>query len=108
MKTDWKEGDKVLFLGGDGTSGMVSRIARNVPNEFMSFEHLGEMKDGVEDTTSDRVKGWAGSHENYTLKGEGTGTELTVELDINEEFKEMFSGLFPKAIDKVKQLAEAN
>jgi hypothetical protein len=26
----------------------------------MSFEHLGEVKDGVEDTESEKVKAWAG------------------------------------------------
>ena len=66
-KTDWKEGSKVLFLDGTG-QGMVSKIAANRPNEFMSFEHLGEIRDGNEDTTSEKVKEWAGAHENYTLK----------------------------------------
>lgn len=56
-ETDWKEGSKVLFLDGQG-QGMVSRIAENRPNEYMSIEHLGEVKDGVEDTSSDRVKAW--------------------------------------------------
>ena len=60
-ETDWKEGSKVLFLDGKG-QGMVSRIAENRPNEYMSIEHLGEVKDGVEDTSSDRVKAWAGAH----------------------------------------------
>ena len=37
-KTDsWKEGSKVLFLGPNG-SGMVSSVAANKPNEFMSFK----------------------------------------------------------------------
>src|SRR5688572_18339226 len=64
VETDsWKEGSKVLFTDGSG-SGMVSMVAKNKPNEYMSFQHLGELKEGVEDTTSDRVKQWAGSTEN--------------------------------------------
>jgi len=44
-KTDnWKEGSKVLFLDGKG-QGMVSTVAKNKPNEYMSFKHLGEVKD---------------------------------------------------------------
>ena len=66
-QTDWKEGSKVLFLNAE-CQGMVSRIAESRPNEYMSFEHLGEVTDGVEDTISERVKGWAGARENYTLK----------------------------------------
>lgn len=103
--TDWKEGSKVLFLDGKGM-GMVSRIAVNRPNEYMSIEHLGEVKDGVEDTTSDRVKAWAGAHENYTLKKNNDQTELTIDMDITEEFKEMFAQIWPKALANVKQLSE--
>ena len=104
-ETDWKQGSKVLFLDGQGM-GMVSKIAENRPNEFMSFEHLGEVKDGVEDTTSEKVKGWAGAHENYTLKKVNGKTELSVDMDINEEYKEMFAKIFPVALDNVKQLSE--
>ena len=104
-QTDWNKGSKVLFLG-DGGSGMVSMIEDKVPNEFMSFKHLGEVKDGVEDVESEKVKQWAGAHENYTLKNENGKTLLTVDMDINDEYAEMFNDLFPKALDKVKELAE--
>ena len=103
--TDWKEGSKVLFLDGH-RSGMVSKIEANRPNEFMSFKHLGEVKDGVEDMESDKVKQWAGALENYTLK-EGNGvTELLVDLDANDDFKGFFMETFPKALEQVKILSE--
>jgi uncharacterized protein YndB with AHSA1/START domain len=105
--TDWKEGSKVLFLDGQG-SGMVSRIEANRPNEFMSFKHLGEVKNHVEDTESDKVKGWAGAFENYTLKEADGITELIVEMDMNEEYKDMFMQMFPKALEQVKILSESN
>ena len=104
-ETDWKEGSKVLFLDGKG-SGMVSKIEASRPNEFMSFLHLGEVKDGVEDTESEKVKAWAGAHENYTLKEENGITELTVDMDINDEYKDMFMNIFPKALEQVKSLSE--
>ena len=74
----------------------------------MSFMHLGEVKDGVEDVESEKVKGWAGALENYTLKEADGVTELFVEVDINQEFKDMFSQLFPKALDQVKELSESD
>jgi hypothetical protein len=104
-ETDWKKGSKVLFLDGEGR-GMVSRIAENRPNEYMSIEHLGEIKDGVEDTSSEKVKDWAGAHENYTLKKVNGKTELIVDMDITEEYKEMFSKMWPVALDNVKRLSE--
>ncbi len=54
---NWKEGSEVKFLDPKG-SGMVSKVAANRPNEFMSFEHLGEVKDGVEDRSSEKIKEW--------------------------------------------------
>lgn len=104
---NWKEGSKVLFMDPKG-NGMVSSVAANRPNEFMSFKHLGEVKDGVEDTTSDKVKGWAGALENYTLKESNGKTELLVEMDVNDDFKDYFVNTFPKALDKVKQLSETD
>ena len=104
--TDWQKGSKVLFLGGDGKNGMVSRIEENIPNEFISIEHLGEIKDGVEDTTSDKVKQWAGSHENYTLKDADGKTELLIDCDMADEYTDMFKEMWPKALAKVKEIAE--
>ncbi len=106
-KTDWKVGSKVLFLDGNG-SGMVSKIESNRPNEFMSFKHLGEVKNGVEDTKSDKVKGWAGALENYTLREFDGITELSADMDMNEEYKEMFMKTFPMALEQVKILSENN
>jgi hypothetical protein len=107
--TDWQKGSKVLFLDGKG-SGMVSRVAETIPYEYMSFEHLGEVKNGIEDTESEQVKVWAGAHENYTLKTVDNHTELVVEMDsatIPEDFKSYFLKTWPLAMDKIKALAEA-
>jgi hypothetical protein len=103
--TDWQEGSKVLFLDGKG-SGMVSKIEAKKPNEFMSFKHLGAVKDGVEDTTSEKVKEWAGALENYTLKENDGVTTLTVEMDVVEEFKDFMLKTFPGGLQKVKELSE--
>jgi uncharacterized protein YndB with AHSA1/START domain len=102
---NWKKGTDVKFGDGKG-NGMVARVIDNRPNEYMSFEHYGEIKDGVVDTESERVKSWAGAHENYTLKGENGSTELVVDLDMNDEWKGFFDEAWPKALDKVKELAE--
>jgi len=106
-ESDWKKGSKILFLDGKG-SGMVSVIAEQIPNEFMSFKHLGEVKDGVEDTASEKVSQWAGAFENYTLKMINGKTELIVDMDISDDFADYFLKTFPKALDKVKEIAEKN
>jgi len=105
VKTDWKKGSRVLFLDGNG-EGMVSRIVDNVPNEFMAFEHLGFVKDGKEDIQAAKEKGWSGSIENYTLKTVNGKTEVTVDQDIEREHKDMFLEIWPKALEKLKNIAE--
>ncbi len=104
-ETDWNKGSKVLFTDGKG-SGMVSMIADIVPNEFMSFKHLGELKDGIEDTQSEKVQQWAGSMEDYRLSTVDGGTRVDVDIDIAEAFKDYFLKTFPVALNKLKELAE--
>jgi|SRR5688572_438398 len=104
---NWKEGSKVLFLSSGG-NGMVSKVASNKKNEFMSFEHLGVVKNGVEDTESESVKEWAGARENYRLTEENGKTKLVVDMDSTDEFKDYFTKTFPVALEKVKELAEKN
>ncbi len=110
VETDWKKGSKALFSDGSG-KGMVSRIAENVPNEFMSIEHLGMFDNGVEDYDSEHVKMWAGAKENYTLTDLDGKTDLLIymEMDDSEANKpmiDMFADMWPKALASVKELAE--
>src|SRR5438128_2050680 len=104
-ETDWQKGSKVLFLNKNN-DGMVSAIAENRPPEFMSIEHLGTVKNGVEDVDSPENKEWAGAKENYTLKPVDGKTESVVDMDLTEEYKDYFMDAWPKALDKVKELAE--
>ena len=107
VTTDWKQGSKAIFHDGTG-SGMVAVIEENRQNEFMSIKHLGMIKDGVEDLDSAEVRDWAGAHENYTLTESGGATELVVDIDITEKYKEMFEKMWPKALAELKTLAEQN
>ncbi len=106
---DWSKGSKILFLapGEKGElSGMVSRIKENRPYEYISIEHLGVVQDGKEDTSIEAAKQWAGALENYTFKEKDGTTEVLVDLDSADEYKEMFQGIWPKALQKLKELAE--
>ena len=109
-KGDWSKGSKILFLGpnpdGSGESGMVSRIRENEPNRYLSIEHLGIVKDGVEDTESAEAKKWAPAFENYTLADRNGGTELTIEMDIEEKEKQTFETMWGDALSRLKKLAE--
>ena len=104
VETDWKEGSKAIFLDGNNR-GMLSKIVRNIPGEYLSIQHLGELKEGTEQLESAEQK-WSGFFENYILRSSGNGTELLIEMDVVDEFKEYFGDIWPKALEKVKDLAE--
>ena len=103
--TDWEKGSKVLFLSGTD-DGMYSVIEEKIPNEYMSFKHLGMVKEGKELPIDEDTKKWSGSLEKYSLKETDDMTILKVDLDTEESSVESFNKLFPVALKKVKDLAE--
>lgn len=109
---DWSEGSKMLFIGTDengaNEGGMVSRVAKNMPHEYLSIEHLGILENGIEDTTSDKAKTWVPAFENYTFAEKDGGTELTVDMDIDEDNREPFEVMWGKALERLKKLAEGS
>jgi len=104
--SDWNEGSKILFLDGKG-SGMYSKIDKKIENEKMSFRHIGEVKDGVEQPLDEKTKAWSGGLETYILSEKDGVTTLDVELDAPADFMDYFTNTFPKAMQNVKDLAEA-
>ncbi|WP_429886498.1 SRPBCC family protein [Geoalkalibacter halelectricus] len=105
----WVEGGKLLFLGLDDKSeegGMLSRVKEYRPHEYVSIEHLGLVTKGAEDTSSEAARQWAGAQENYTFKDVGGQTEVRVEMDAVDEYRDWFEDLWPKALQKLKLLAE--
>ena len=100
--TDWKEGSKIQFLDPKANAGMSSIIGKLVPNEFISLKHMTEIRDGKEQPPPH----WSGMVENYTLKQDGRETTLLVDMDAPDEFRAMFEDRFPKALARIKELAE--
>ncbi len=109
-KGDWSQGSKMLFLGPDPETGeeggMVSRVAENREYTFMSIEHRGIIKNGIEDTTSEEARKWSPAFENYTFTEKDGGTELTIDMDVEDEYLQMFSDMWEKALVKLKEICE--
>lgn len=105
----WEKGSKIRFIGTDENGkqgGMVSEIADNIPYKFVSIRHYGTLDGEIEITESPEVEKWAGGFENYSFEEHNGVTTLTVESDVIEEFLDYFNSTWPKALKKLKQLAE--
>lgn len=105
----WKKGSKMLFIGTDkdgNIGGMVSRIKENIPNQFLSIEHLGLINNGIEITSGAEVQEWAGALENYTFTETNGTTLLSVDLDSIEEHKGYFEETWPRALNVLKAICE--
>jgi hypothetical protein len=108
-KGNWEQGSKIHFLAErDGkASGMVSRIETNIPNEFVSIEHLGIVQDSEEITSGPSVDPWKGCHENYTFETVPDGTLLKIDMETDGgEMDGYFSETWPKALTILKEICE--
>lgn len=106
---NWEKGSKVLFVGVDEKGekgGMVSRIAENMPNRFVSIQHYGLLKAGKEITEGPEVEKWSNGFENYTFEENNGTTTVTVDLDTTEDFQDYMNDTYPKALEKLKELSE--
>lgn len=103
--SDWTEGGKIHFLGPNG-GGMNSIIEKKIPNEYMAFKHLGEIKDFKEMPMDQETEKWSGAMEIYRLTPDDEFTDLVVQVDVVEKFIDYFKDTFPKGLEIVKELSE--
>ncbi|MTH16210.1 SRPBCC domain-containing protein [Flavobacterium sp. LC2016-01] len=103
--SDWNEGDKIHFMSPSG-EGMNSIIEKKIPNEYMAFKHVGEIKDYKELPLDEETKKWSGAMETYRLTADDEFVDLTTQVDVVEKYIDYFKEAFPKGLEKVKELAE--
>jgi hypothetical protein len=106
---NWEKGSKMLFVGVDSKGekgGIVSRIAENIPNTFVSIHHYGLLKAGQEITEGPEVEKWANGFENYTFEEKNGTTTVTVDLDLTPDFVDYMNKTYPKALEKLKEICE--
>lgn len=105
----WDKGSKIRFIGVDEQGekgGMVSRIAENHANQFVSIQHYGLIQGNAELTEGPDVEKWANGFENYTFEANGAMTTVTVDLDTTDDFVEYMNEHYPKALAALKASCE--
>lgn len=100
-----EEGSEVQYISAENGYGVTSLVQKVTPNEFLLLRHQADTQDSGE---RERKKEWTGGAESYALTQENDITTLTVAFDVPLELEEYFQDAYPKALDKVKELAENN
>jgi len=103
--SDWNEGDKIHFMSPGG-EGMNSIIEKKIPNEYMAFKHIGEIKDFKELPLNAETEKWSGYMETYRLIPDDEFTDVVSQVDVIEKHIDYFKEAFPKGLEAVKELSE--
>lgn len=97
------EGNEIQFISGASGYGVTSLVKKLVPGEFLRLRHRADTQ---EEGTREREKEWTGGEESYSLASKDGATTLTVAVDVPLELEEYFKVNYPKALERVKVLAE--
>jgi hypothetical protein len=105
IKGVMKEGNEIQFISSVNGFGVTSLVEKCIQNEFVLFKHSADTKESGE---QEREKEWTGGTESYSLTEKDGITTVTVKTDIPYEQEETFNVRFPRALNRLKNLAEKN
>jgi uncharacterized protein YndB with AHSA1/START domain len=103
MRGELKEGSTVEWISAENGYGVTSLVEKLVPNEFLLLRHEADTQDAGK---QDREKQWTGGKESYSLAEKDGVTTLTTAFDVPLELEEYFLDAYPRALERVKDLAE--
>ncbi len=103
MTGDLKQGGEVQFISANGY-GVTSLVEKLVPGKLLLLKHRADTQGNGEQP---RENEWTGGKESYSLSQQHGTTTLTVAFDVPEDMEEYFKSKYPKALQKVKELAES-
>ena len=103
MVGDLKESNEVQYISAENGYGVTSFVEKLIPNEFLLLKHSADTQGSG---TQEREKEWTGGQESYRLTEKDGTTTLTVAFGVPQQMEEYFKIHYPKALDRVKILAE--
>lgn len=103
MSGEFKEGNEVQFISAANGYGVTSLVEKLTPGEFLLLRHSADTQ---ESGKQKREKEWTGGEESYSLSEKDGTTTLTATFDVPLELEEYFKANYPKALERVKVLAE--
>lgn len=98
-----KEGNAVHYISAENGYGVTSFVEKLIENELLLLRHQADTKDSGKERRDDE---WTGGKESYSLAEEDSMTTLTMACDVPRELEAYFAVTYPKALQRVKELAE--
>lgn len=105
IKGEIKEGNEIEFISSVNGYGVTSLVEKFTPNKEAIFRHKADTQEAG---TKERDKEWTDTAERYTLTEVNGTTALTLKTDVPDEQEETFTERLPKALKRIKELAEKN
>jgi uncharacterized protein YndB with AHSA1/START domain len=103
MVGELREGNEVQFISSNSGYGVTSLVEKLVVGELLLLRHHADTQ---ENGKRERRDQWTGGKERYSLTEKEGATTLTVAFDVPSELEEEFKISYPKALERVKALAE--
>lgn len=103
MVGELKEGNEVQFISSVNGYGVTSLVEKLVPGELLLLKHRADTQESGQ---RERADEWTGGEERYELTEKDGVTTLTTAFGVPPEMEEYFATAYPKALDRVKTLAE--
>ena len=98
-----EEGREVQYISSENGYGVTSLVEKLTPGEFVLLRHSADTQGHG---TQAREKEWTGGAESYALSEKDGTTTLAVAFDVPIELVDVLSVSYPKALERVKDLAE--
>lgn len=103
MRGELKEGSEVEFISAENGYGVTSLVEKLVPNEYLLLRHRADTQASGEQERKDE---WTGGAESYALSEKDGTITVTAKFDVPPELEKYFAENDPKALNRVKDLAE--
>lgn len=105
MIGELREGGEVQFISSENGYGVTSLVEKLTPHEYVLLRHQADTQ---QTGKQERADEWTGGKESYTLSETDNVTTLHTTFDVPPEMEEYFMSNYPKALERIKLLAEEN
>jgi len=106
MTGSLEEGKEVNFISSVSGYGVVSKVDKMIPHQYVSFIQIADVKVGKNGSFEKRDKQWEGGKEVYKLEEKDGKVMLSLTQETPDELIEIFKTRIPKALERIKILAE--